>query len=115
MQSACVVGARDETTRERLAQRRRALLQRSSELRERLAMQGAAIAPAAVWIDQVRSGWRWLRARPWIATGLVLLLVWRRPRAAGRVAFMIWRGWRWWRRVRSYWSTRRGVTINKVA
>jgi hypothetical protein len=84
--------------RTRLAARRQALLQRSGELRERLALQGRALQPAFGWADQAREGWRWLQAHPWVGLVAAAVLVWRRPRAVWRGAWLVWRGWRLWQR-----------------
>lgn len=88
---------------QRLAVRRAALLQRSAELRERLAWHGVALQPAFVAADGVRAGWVWLRAHPWlplVAAGAVVL--WR-PRRLLTLAVLAWRGWRLWRRVPPRW------------
>lgn len=82
----------------RLRQRRLALQQRSTELRERLARHSVALEPAFDAAQSARDGWRWLRERPWVPAGVALLLVWRRPRAVWRGALLVWRGWRVWQR-----------------
>ena len=79
------------------------LLQRSAELRERLALHGAALQPALAAADSVRAGWRWLRAHPWLPLAAAGLLAWRRPRRLLGLARLAWRGWRLWRRVPPRW------------
>lgn len=89
--------------RARLAARRRALQQRSAELRERLALHGEALAPAFGWADRAREGWRWMRAHPWVPLAGAALLVLRRPRVLWRGAWLAWRGWRVWQRYGPLW------------
>ncbi|MCS6811808.1 MAG: YqjK family protein [Tepidimonas sp.] len=87
----------------RLAVRRAQLLQRSAELRERLAHHGAGLQPAFEAADGMRRAWRWLRAHPWLpALGLALLLA-RRPRRVLAWGMLAWRGWRAWRRLPPGW------------
>lgn len=83
----------------RLARRRAALVQRSGELRERLAWHAQGLQPAFEAADHLRRGWRWLRAHPgWVLLGATVLL-WRRPR---RVLSWAWLGWRLWRRAQRW-------------
>ncbi|TSE26871.1 YqjK-like protein [Tepidimonas sediminis] len=87
----------------RLAARRAALLQRSAELRERLALHAAALEPALAAADSVREGWRWLRAHPWVPLAAAGVLLLRRPRRLFGLVLLAWRGWRLWRRVPPRW------------
>ena len=88
-----------------LALRKQALQQQSAVLRERLAGHAAAVAPALALVDEVRSGWRWVRDHPLVplAAGLGLLLL--RPRATFR---LLRRGVVVWQIVRRFrrWSAR---------
>ncbi|MDM7456672.1 MAG: YqjK family protein [Tepidimonas sp.] len=93
---------------DRLAARRHALQQRSAELRERLAMHSAALAPAIGWADRAREGWRWLRTHPWVPLAGAVVLVLRRPRMVWRGGWWVWRAWRLWQRY-SPWLSRVGV------
>lgn len=94
--------------RQRLAARRQALQQRSTELRERLAMHGAALAPAMDWADRAREGWRWMRAHPWVPVAGAAVLLLRRPRMVWRGVWWMWRGWRLWQRY-AIWLDALGV------
>lgn len=90
--------------RERLRQRQQALQQRSAELRERLALHGAALEPAFAGAEALRDGWRWTRAHPWVPAAVALLLVLRRPRVLWRGAWLGWRAWRLWQRYGARWQ-----------
>ncbi|MGQ9724350.1 MAG: YqjK family protein [Tepidimonas sp.] len=99
--SACVSKAE---VRAHLAARRGALLQRSAELRERLALHGHALRPVAQWADRVQTGWRWLHAHPWVPVLAAIALAAYRPRRAWTWLLWAWRGWRGWRRWTALWA-----------
>ncbi|MDM7464234.1 MAG: YqjK family protein [Tepidimonas taiwanensis] len=90
--------------RERLAVRHQALLQRSAELRERLSREAQVLRPAADGVDRVRASWRWLRAHPWVPVAAAFALALYRPRRAWATLWLVWRGWRWWCRVKPLWA-----------
>jgi hypothetical protein len=82
-----------------LAQRREALLIRSTALRGRMADDLAALSGAAGVVDTVWAGWTWVRRHPLpVASAVALLAAWR-PRRLLRLASGAWVGWRWWRRL----------------
>jgi YqjK-like protein len=81
-----------------LQQRRETLRLRSGVLRLQIARDATVLGPPLALADQVRTGWRWLRAHPeWPLLGGVVLVVWR-PRRALRLAGRLWWGWRVWLR-----------------
>lgn len=93
--------------RARLVARREALLQRSAQLRERLALRGQTLQPALQWAERVRSGWHWLHAHPWVPVISAFVVAAYRPRRAWALLLLAWRGWRRWRWLSS-WLTHYG-------
>jgi hypothetical protein len=86
--------------RAELAQRREALLIRSTALRSRLAEDVASLSGVAGLVDTAWAACTWLRRHPLpVASGLGLLALWR-PRRLLRLARGVWTGWRWWRRLK---------------
>ena len=83
-----------------LAQRQLRLLVRSSELRSRFARDAQVWQQPLALADQVRAGWRWLRAHPEVPLAAAAVVVLLRPRRAWRLVWRLWAGWRLWRRVR---------------
>ncbi|WP_185970035.1 YqjK family protein [Tepidimonas alkaliphilus] len=92
--------------RAHLAARRAQLLQRSAELRERLALHAAGLQPAFSAVDTLRGGWRWLRRHPWLPLALGVWWMARRPRRVGALAMLAWRAWRSWQRLPPRWRRR---------
>lgn len=82
------------------AQRQQLLLARSSRLRQQLSDDVQVLQRPLALADQVRHGWRWLRAHPEVPAAGILVLAWIRPRRAWRLASRLWAGWQLWRRVR---------------
>lgn len=82
-----------------LAQRRRQLQDRSEALRGQLAADAQVLRTPLALADQVRHGWRWLKANPqWVGVGVAVLVVWR-PRRLAWLAGRLWAGWRLWQRL----------------
>ena len=93
--------------RQRVLERRQQMLQRrSATLRSQLAQDAQVLQAPLALADQVRDGWRWLRANPgWVlaAAGLLVLLRPRRaPRLLWRLGSRAWAGWQLWRRLRGW-------------
>jgi len=88
------------------AERQAQLQQRSSQLRQRLGEDAQVLQAPLALADQVRSGWRWLKAHPeWVGAGVVLLVVLRprrMPRLLWRLGSTTWTGWQLWRRARRW-------------
>ena len=86
---------------ETLQSRQQRLLVRSSELRSQFARDAQAWQQPLALADQVRAGWRWLRAHPEVPLGVLAVLVVLRPRRAWRLGWRLWAGWRLWQRLQS--------------
>ena len=82
-----------------LLRRQQALLQRSEGLRQQFATEAQAWQRPLALADQVRAGWRWLRAHPEVPLAAGLVLVVLRPRRMGRLAWRVWSAWRLWAQV----------------
>lgn len=93
-----------------LAARGRQLQARSAALRGQLAVDAEVLRTPLALADQVRRGWRWLKAHPQqvsmgVGVAAALLVVWRPRRLAwltGRLAGRIWAGWRLWQRLQRW-------------
>jgi hypothetical protein len=85
-----------------LQQRQRRLLLRSSELRGRLAADAQVLRRPLALADQVRAGWRWLRAYPELPVAAVVVVALLRPRRALRWSWRGWAAWRRWRRLQRW-------------
>ena len=73
---------------------------RSAGLRLAVAQDAQVLQAPLALADQVRQGWRWLRAHPqWVGVGVAVLVVWR-PRRAWRLGLRLWSAWRLWGRLR---------------
>jgi hypothetical protein len=82
-----------------LAQRRQQLQDRCALLRGRLADDAQVLRTPLALVDQVRAGWRWLKANPqWVGVGVAVLVVWR-PRRLAWLGGRLWAGWRLWQRL----------------
>ena len=82
-----------------LAQRRQQLQDRSAVLRDQLAVDAQVLRTPLALADQVRRGWRWLKANPqWVGVAVAVLVVWR-PRRLAWLAGRLWAGWRLWQRL----------------
>ncbi len=96
-----------------LARRQEQLLARSTELRQRLALDVAPWQPRLAQVDRVRSAvsrsWQWLRAHPEVPAGLAVGVLLLRPRRALR-----W-GWRWGRRAWLGWQLFQRVQLSGSA
>jgi hypothetical protein len=93
-------------------QRRWHLQQQSADLRQRLTQHAHALEPVWVWAERTRAGAMWLRRHPWVALGVGVGLLWRRPREVLRWGTRVWGVWqtlqrakgtlgglqRWWQR-----------------
>ena len=79
---------------ERITIRQQALLRRSAELRQALALQTNVLQTPLALADRLRESWRWLRGHPELplAAGAILLVL--RPRGAWRWGHRLWWGWR---------------------
>jgi hypothetical protein len=90
-----------------LADRGRQLQARSAALRGQLAVDAQVLRTPLALVDQVRRGWRWLKAHPqWVGVGAALLVLWR-PRRLAWLAGRLWAGWRVWQRLHR-WRSRLG-------
>lgn len=87
-----------DTRLQALAQRKQILQQRSTDLRQALAVQSAqALGPAFAVADRANAARRWLADHPAVLAGVALFLFRRRTRgwlAWGRRAFWGWTTWR---------------------
>ncbi len=87
-----------------LAQRCQQLQDRSALLRGRLAEDAEVLRTPLALADQVRRGWRWLKAHPqWVGVGVAVLVVWQ-PRRLAWVAVRLLAGWRLWQRLHRWRS-----------
>jgi hypothetical protein len=88
---------------QQLAQRRRALHERSRVLRLRAGHHVQALQPALGWADRVHGAWCWLRARPpelvWPLAVVTGLWVARRPSRLVTAPLRLWSLWRLWSRL----------------
>lgn len=95
--------------RQRLLERRLALVQQSALLRERVVRHVQAVQPWLERAEQVRATWRWMRQHPLVPAALALAALWWRPRWVWRWGWRLWGGWRWWQqsqeRWRPWWQT----------
>lgn len=80
-------------------QRQQQLLARSNLLRQQLADDAQVLQRPLALADQVRHGFRWLKAHPEVLAGAAVLLALLRPQRAWRLALRGWAGWQLWRRV----------------
>ena len=90
--------------RQRLLERRLALVQESSQLRERLVQHAHAAQP---WLEravQVRAAWHWMRQHPLVPAALALAVLWWRPCWVWRWGWRLWGGWRWWQQSQHRWQ-----------
>lgn len=83
-----------------LALKKQRLQIQSAMLRTRLARQTRGLAPAFEAVDMVRSGYAWVRQRPYIPLALVVGIGIVRPRFIWRWLRRGWLGWQVVRRVR---------------
>ena len=96
-----------------LADRGRQLQARSAALRGQLAVDAQVLRTPLALVDQVRRGWRWLKAHPqWVGVGAALLVLWR-PRRLAWLAGRLWAGWRVWQRLHR-WRSRLGPVAVQV-
>jgi hypothetical protein len=83
-------------------QRQQQLLMHGDRLRRALASDAQVLRQPLAAADQVRAAWHWLRARPEVIGGAVLVLTVLRPRRAWRLATRllprVWAGWQLWQR-----------------
>lgn len=76
-----------------LALRQQVLLLRSTELRARLVIDGAALQRPLAVVDRLHDGWRWLSAHPEVPIAAVVVVAVLRPRRAWRWGLRLWSGW----------------------
>lgn len=76
-----------------LAERQRALLQRSALLRFELAEQGRELRESLALADQAYAGWQWLKSHRLGSLGALLLMLAGRPRRLLRWLTRLWWGW----------------------
>ncbi|MDH4389937.1 MAG: YqjK family protein [Aquabacterium sp.] len=94
-----------------LALRRQQLQDRSALLRGRLADDAQVLRMPLALADQVRQGWRWLKANPqWVGVCVALLVVWR-PRRLAWLAGRLWVCWRLWQRLHRWRGTLAPVAL----
>lgn len=79
---------------ERYWVRRAELQQRSSLLRDRLAVHARATQPLFGVAGQVINTGRWIRRNPLLPVLIAAVVLLRRPRSVLRWA---WKGWQFWR------------------
>ena len=97
-----------------LAQRRQQLQDRSALLRNQLADDAQVLRTPLAVADQVRQGWRWLKAHPqWVGVGVAVLVVWR-PRRLAWLAGRLWAGWRLWQRLHRWRSALAPVALQAL-
>ncbi len=82
-----------------VALKKQRLQLQSAALRERIAEQGAALAPAFAIADRVEAGRQWLKAHPDLVLAFFTGLLIVRPRRAFRWARRSLFAWRAWRRL----------------
>jgi len=82
------------TRRLELALTRERLLERSADVRERVAVQSAALLPALALGDRVRDVAYWLRTHPALAVSAFVVVVVVRPRIVWRWSLRAWSAWR---------------------
>jgi hypothetical protein len=83
-----------------LALTRQRLLERSSELRERVAIQSAALTPALEMGDRVRDIAYWARTHPALVVSVVVVVAVVRPRTTWRWTLRVWGAWKFVQRWR---------------
>jgi len=97
-----------------LEQRSRQLLARSAALRAQLADDAQVLRTPLALADQLRRGWRWLKAHPqWVGVGVAVLVVWR-PRRMAWLAGRLWVGWRLWQRLQRWRSRPAPVLVSAL-
>ena len=97
-----------------LEQRSRQLLARSAALRAQLADDAQVLRTPLALADQLRRGWRWLKAHPqWVGVGVAVLVVWR-PRRLAWLAGRLWAGWRLWQRLQRWRSRPAPVLVSAL-
>jgi len=74
--------------------RRSQLQQRSTLLRDRLAVHAKAVQPLMEIAETALTTGRWVRRNPWVFALMAATVLLRRPRSALRWA---WKGWQFWR------------------
>lgn len=74
----------------------------SETLRNRLAYNTSFVPPLCASLDQIRAGWRWLKARPAIPVAIGVALVVSRPRDVWRWARRGIGAWQVWQKARRY-------------
>jgi hypothetical protein len=87
-----------------LALRKQHLQQRSAQLRTGLLLQSkATFGPTFRVIGQVQAGGRWLWQHPYVLSGAAALLLKRRAKSKGWLAWggRLWSLWRAWRQIQS--------------
>ncbi len=98
-----------------LAARRQQLQHRSAALRGQLAEDAQVLRTPLAVADQVRRGWRWLKAHPqWVGVGVAVLVVWR-PRRVVWLAGRLWVGWRLWQRLHRWRYTFAPVALQLLS
>lgn len=94
--------------RQERLQRRWALEQRSSELRERLTAHAQTFAPLWTAAERTRQGVGWLKRHPVVPLAVAALLLLRRPRRMVRWGGRLWALWGSAQRLRGWWHMLRG-------
>lgn len=89
------------TRRLELAVARQRLLERSTDARERVALQSAALTPVLSLGDRVNDAVFWVRAHPELVVSAVVVVAVVRPRTTWRWTLRAWGAWRFVRRWRS--------------
>jgi len=84
---------------ERITIRQQALLRRSAELRQALALQTNVLRTPLALADRLRDGWHWLREHPELPLTAAAVLLVLRPRSAWRWSQRLWWGWHALRRL----------------
>lgn len=74
----------------------------SDTLRGQLAYSAAFLNPLCTGADQIRSAWRWLKARPAIPVAVGVALVVSRPRGVLRWLRRGFGAWQIWQRARRF-------------
>lgn len=93
--------------RDALVQRRVALQARSAALRERLGAHGQALQPALRVADTALSVSRWLKNRPQVVIGTLVVVALLKPGKVWRWGSGAWSVWRTVRPLVAAWAARR--------
>ncbi len=94
-----------DTQQAHLRARSLQLQDRNAALRDQLADDAQVLRAPLALADQVRQGWRWLKANPqWVGVGVALLVLWR-PRRLAWLAGRLWVGWRLLQRLQRWRSS----------